>query len=209
MAGGAGGGGAREGRDLVASASSRPGCLHQGPCAPGGGEGGRQQVCGLPRHGDLVGHADPAQGRCTRQLRELRSHPDPGVKKVLRVFTDGASRGNPGHSGAGVVIEDEKGIRLQGCFRYLGRMTNNQAEYLALIDGLKTVAAWKPDSLQIRLDSNLLVQQIKGKYKVKNVDLKPHYERVMAMLSAQPYDVEYVPREKNRGADALANRAID
>ncbi len=108
-----------------------------------------------------------------------------------------------------MVIEDEQGMRLQGCFRYLGRITNNQAEYLALIDGLKTVAAWKPDSLQIRLDSNLVVQQIRGKYKVKNADLKPHHERVMAMLSAQPYDIDYVPREKNRGADALANRAID
>ena len=88
-------------------------------------------------------------------------------------------------------------------------MTNNQAEYLALIDGLKTVAAWKPDMLQIRLDSNLVVEQIKGKYKVKNAELKPHHERVKEMLSAQQYDIEYVPREKNRGADALANRAID
>jgi len=131
------------------------------------------------------------------------------MTKVLRLFTDGASRGNPGHAAAGVVIEDDSGIRLQGCYRYLGRMTNNQAEYLALIDGLKTVAAWKADFLQIRLDSKLLVEQIKGAYKVKHTELKPLHEEVKAMLLSQPYDIEYVPREKNRGADALANRAID
>src|SRR6266581_2287546 len=132
----------------------------------------------LSRHRDFFGHADPAQGRRARPVRELRPHPRAAMTKVLRLFTDGASRGNPGHAAAGVVIEDDSGIRLQGCYRYLGRMTNNQAEYLALIDGLKTVAAWKADFLQIRLDSKLLVEQIKGAYKVKHTELKPLHEEV-------------------------------
>lgn len=129
--------------------------------------------------------------------------------KELTLYTDGASRGNPGKGGAGVVIEDDQGMRLQGRHRYLGSVTNNQAEYLALIDGLETVMPWKPDELHIRLDSNLLVEQIKGNYKVKDAELKALYERVMSMLKSFKYDIAHVPREKNRGADHLANVAID
>ena len=129
--------------------------------------------------------------------------------KELTVFTDGASRGNPGHAGAGVVIEDGKGMRLAGRYRYLGTLTNNQAEYLALIEGLKAVERWQPEELHVRMDSNLLVEQIKGVYRVKNADLKPLHERAMSMLRSFKYDIQHVPREKNRGADALANKAID
>jgi len=84
------------------------------------------------------------------------------LKKVLRLYTDGAARGNPGAAGAGMVIEDGGGIRLRGLHRWLGHKTNNEAEYLALIDGLRAVAEWHPDRLEVFLDSKLVVEQISG-----------------------------------------------
>src|ERR1700730_5706089 len=92
---------------------------------------------------------------------------------TLRIFTDGAARGNPGPAGAGVVLEDEQGMRLRGCYRWLGVKTNNEAEYLALIDGLKLAADWKPDRLEIYMDSKLVVEQVNGGYRVKEERLKP------------------------------------
>jgi ribonuclease HI len=130
--------------------------------------------------------------------------------KVLRLFTDGAARGNPGPSGLGLVIEDSQGLRLWGGCRYIGLATNNQAEYLALIEGLRTVARWKPDRLEVYLDSQLVVEQMNGRYKVKNPDLRPLHQQALALLGDFPEaTVAHVPREENRGADALANRAID
>ena len=130
--------------------------------------------------------------------------------KVLRLFTDGAARGNPGPAGLGMVIEDDQGMRLWGGHRYVGRETNNRAEYLALIDGLRKVADWRPDRLEVYMDSQLVVEQLAGRYRVKNSDLKPLHAQAVALLASFPKSsVTHVLREKNRGADALANRAID
>jgi ribonuclease HI len=130
--------------------------------------------------------------------------------KVLRLYTDGAARGNPGPAGLGVVIEDDQGMRLRGVCRYLGRATNNQAEYQAVIEGLQAVAPWKPDRLELFLDSQLVVEQLAGRYRVKNPDLKPLHRRALELLEDFPEVViSHVERAKNRGADALANRAID
>jgi ribonuclease HI len=129
---------------------------------------------------------------------------------VLRLFTDGAARGNPGPAGLGIVLEDDQGMRLWGGHRYIGTATNNQAEYLALIEGLKEVGRWKPDRLEVFLDSQLVVEQLAGRYRVKNHDLRELHNKARALLGG--FDeavVNHVPREKNRGADALANRAID
>ncbi|HEV2954462.1 MAG TPA: ribonuclease HI family protein, partial [Candidatus Dormibacteraeota bacterium] len=124
--------------------------------------------------------------------------------------TDGAARGNPGPSGLGVVIEDSEGIRLAGLCRYIGTATNNRAEYLALIEGLEAVGKWSPQRVEVFLDSELVVKQVKGIYKVKNADLIPLNARARALLAQLPdVEVAHVPRESNRGADALANRAID
>jgi ribonuclease HI len=132
------------------------------------------------------------------------------LSKTLRLFTDGAARGNPGPAGAGVVLEDDQGMRLAGCHRWLGdHRTNNEAEYLALIDGLRLVADWKPDRLEVFMDSKLVVEQLKGVYRVKDAKLKPLHQQAKAMLDLHPYSIEHVEREKNKGADALANRAID
>jgi ribonuclease HI len=141
-------------------------------------------------------------------LRELR--PDPGDRlKVLRLRTDGAARGNPGPAGAGILIEDDTGLRLQARHKWLGAMTNNQAEYHALIEGLKTVQAWKPDRIEILLDSKLVVEQIKGQYKIKEPELQKLHAEAMRLLDGVSYEIRHVVREENRGADHLANMAID
>ena len=130
--------------------------------------------------------------------------------KVLRLFTDGAARGNPGPAGLGLVLEDDEGMRLWGGHRYLGTATNNQAEYLALIEGLQQAARWKPDRLEVYMDSQLVVEQLGGRYRVKNAELRPLHARAVALLAGfREAVVSHVPRERNRGADALANRAID
>ena len=131
-------------------------------------------------------------------------------RKVLKLYTDGAARGNPGPAGLGVVIEDENGLRLRGLCRYIGKATNNVAEYLAVIEGLRAIEEWKPDRLEVYLDSNLVVEQLGGRYRVKNAALAPLYHQASELLARFPeVTVAHVPREKNKGADALANKAID
>jgi len=130
--------------------------------------------------------------------------------KTLKLFTDGAARGNPGPAAVGVVIEDEDGMRLRGLHRYIGKATNNEAEYHALIEGLKAAAEWKPDRLEVYLDSNLVVQQMNGTYKVKKPELLPLHRQARLLLDEfAEARVAHVGRERNRGADALANRALD
>jgi ribonuclease HI len=130
--------------------------------------------------------------------------------KTLRLYTDGGARGNPGPAGLGMVIEDDQGMRLWGGYRYVGTATNNKAEYLALIEGLRRAAEWRPDRLEVYMDSRLVVEQVAGRFKVKNEDLLPLHRQVKQLLGGfSDVTVSYVPREKNRGADALANRAMD
>lgn len=126
------------------------------------------------------------------------------------MFTDGAARGNPGPAAVGVVIEDDKGLRLRGLHRYLGKATNNEAEYQALIEGLKAAAEWKPERLELFLDSKLVVEQVNGSYRVRKPELQPLYQRAKELLGGfDEVVISHVEREKNRGADALANMALD
>ncbi len=130
--------------------------------------------------------------------------------KTLRLFTDGASRGNPGPAGLGVVIEDENGMRLRGLHRWLGVTTNNEAEYRALIEGLRAVKDWNPDRLEIYLDSKLVVEQMNGAWKIKARELMPLNMQAKELLRQFPdVRIAHVERSKNRGADHLANVAID
>jgi ribonuclease HI len=146
-------------------------------------------------------------------IRKATPHaaaPKKGGAGRLRMFTDGASRGNPGEAGIGVLIEDESGHILKRLARYLGKATNNQAEYTALVDGLKAAAALGADEVSVFADSELVVKQMKGEYKVKNADLQEKHaeaKRVAAGFKKVAYT--YIPREKNKEADALANEAID
>jgi ribonuclease H / adenosylcobalamin/alpha-ribazole phosphatase len=109
-----------------------------------------------------------------------------------------------------VVVEDDKGLRLRGLHRYIGKATNNEAEYHALIEGLKAASEWKPDRLEVYLDSKLVVEQINGAYRVKKPELLPLHRRARELLGGfGEVVVAHVERERNRGADALANRALD
>ena len=101
-------------------------------------------------------------------------------------------------------------MRLRGLHRYLGKATNNEAEYQALIEGLKAAAEWKPDRLELYLDSKLVVEQVNGSYRVRKPELQPLYQRAKELLGGfDEVVISHVEREKNRGADALANMALD
>ena len=101
-------------------------------------------------------------------------------------------------------------MRLRGFHRYLGTATNNEAEYHALIEGLNAVKDWDPDRLEVYLDSKLVVEQVNGRYRIKAPELLPLHRRASELLSQfKDHTVTHVEREKNRGADYLANKAID
>jgi len=128
----------------------------------------------------------------------------------LNIHTDGGARGNPGPAGAGVVIFDEKGRELFAGGFYLGETTNNAAEYQGLIRALEQAATLNGDELDIAMDSELIVRQINGQYRVKNANLKPLYERAKELMdSFKTIVVRHVYREQNARADMLVNKAID
>ena len=129
---------------------------------------------------------------------------------VVNLYTDGACRGNPGQGGAGAVLVDETGEIIATVRRSLGLCTNNIAEYRALILGLEEALKKRYGRLNIFLDSELLVNQIKGSYKVKNENLKILMFEVRKLLSYfDSYKVEHIDRSLNHMADKLANEAID
>jgi len=127
-----------------------------------------------------------------------------------KVFIDGASRNNPGPAGAGVHILKNDKLVLEKGF-YLGLKTNNQAEYLALLLGIFYVKKnlCKDDMLLIVSDSQLLVRQMEGAYRVKNVDLKPLYQLANQLLHGINYSILHVLREDNKDADRMANVGLD
>lgn len=127
------------------------------------------------------------------------------------LFTDGASRGNPGPAAAGVVIKDESGKIFAEDHCFLGQMTNNEAEYRALLFGLeKAQTLPKDNELVVLMDSELVVSQIRGTYKIKAPHLRQLLMEVKVKERAFP-NIFYklIPREKNAHADALANEALD
>ena len=129
---------------------------------------------------------------------------------VVNLYSDGACRGNPGQGGAGAVLVDETGEIVATVRRSLGHCTNNIAEYRALILGLEEALKKRYGRLNIFLDSELLVNQIKGSYKVKNENLKILMFEVRKLLSYfDSYKIEHIDRSQNHMADKLANEAID
>ena len=127
-----------------------------------------------------------------------------------RLFTDGASRGNPGEAGAGAVVCDAAGGELAARSAYLGQCTNNVAEYRALLIGLEEAQRLGCRELDISLDSELIVRQLQGRYKVKNETLQTLFHEVQGRLAGfTRWTVGHVPRAKNARADELANRGID
>ena len=123
---------------------------------------------------------------------------------------DGASRGNPGPASYGVVLRDPDGKIALELGKNIGRETNNVAEYFALLAALDYAATHNIAALRVRSDSELLVRQMQGRYKVKSPDLKPLHERATKLSRQLRYfAIEHVRRELNTGADALANVALD
>jgi ribonuclease HI/probable phosphoglycerate mutase len=132
------------------------------------------------------------------------------VDKRLSLFTDGACRGNPGNGGAGAVLVGKNGEVVSTAKRFLGHCTNNIAEYQALILGLGEALGRGATAISIYLDSELIVRQIQGVYRVKNPTLKPLMADVRALLDRfDTWQVAHVPRSENAAADKLANEAID
>ena len=131
-------------------------------------------------------------------------------KGILKLYVDGASRGNPGEAGAGFYLLDGDGNELLQGMRFLGRMTNNAAEYQALILGLREALGIGGDSIEIYTDSELVANQMKCIYTVKNKQLRKLHQKVIALLEKfHRYEITAIRREDNRKADRLANEAID
>lgn len=129
----------------------------------------------------------------------------------LIIETDGGARGNPGPAGIGVVVLDDEGKILEEHAKYLGKTTNNQAEYQAAILGLKRAVELGATSVEVRADSELLVRQANGEYKVKNPDLGVRYLELKNLETRLGGKVRYVHvrREYNKRADKLSNDAMD
>ena len=133
-----------------------------------------------------------------------------GQADSCTLYTDGASRGNPGLAGAGMVLLDADGREIAAKSAYLGKCTNNVAEYKALLLGLELARQAGCEKLTVYLDSELVVRQLSGIYKVKNAALKPLYEQARQLLrSFAEVSVAHVVRAKNKRADELANQGID
>ena len=133
-----------------------------------------------------------------------------GGRVRLSLYIDGASRGNPGRAGAGAWIADGDGKRLAEICRYLGHKTNNEAEYWALLLGLREAKRLGGEVIRVLTDSELVAKQVNGLYRVRNLNLKSLHQAVVENLKMfLSFEIVSVPRERNREADRLANQAID
>jgi len=134
---------------------------------------------------------------------------------IFNLYCDGASRGNPGPASTGIAVYDSEGNSLLEHGTFLGTMTNNEAEYNSLLEGVNLTIAYcrkknyADPYINIFMDSELVVKQILGAYKVKNERLKPIYLNVKKSLEGIAYSIQHIPREKNKKADEMANKAID
>ena len=124
--------------------------------------------------------------------------------------TDGGARGNPGPAGSGAVLFDHTGAVVGEWSRYVGETTNNQAEYKALIGGLEMAIEKGVKTLVVRMDSQLIVNQVKGTYRVKDAGLKLLFASVLGLTNKfDSITFYHIPREQNKHADRLVNEAID
>lgn len=127
----------------------------------------------------------------------------------LNLYVDGASKGNPGMAGAGAWISNREGKKLLAVSRYLGCKTNNEAEYWALLIGLRQAQRFGRSSIRIFTDSELVAKQVKGTYRVREPNLKGLHRQVMEQLKAfSSVQIESISRQENQEADRLANEAI-
>lgn len=136
--------------------------------------------------------------------------PLPLPKKRLFLYIDGASRGNPGPAGVGVIIYDEKKKLVDELCEYIGKTTNNVAEYRALLIALERARSLGAETLIIYSDCELLIRQMAGEYRVKDKTLRNFYQRARGNLkNFRRVDIRYIARERNKRADRLANKGIN
>src|SRR5271169_6393697 len=149
----------------------------------------------------------PSRSAGTKPLFESRENPP---EHYLIAHSDGGARGNPGPAGYGVVIKDEAGRKVAALSEYLGHQTNNFAEYQGLIAALEYAIKHGPKALKLISDSELLVRQIKGIYKVKNATLQDLHGRAKELIAQLDwFSIGHAFREQNQEADRLANEAMD
>lgn len=157
--------------------------------------------------------AKPAQAQLPMSAEQPSERAAPASGKVVsrvRVYSDGAARGNPGPAGAGAVITDPEGKVLVRLGRFLGAQTNNHAEYMGLIIGLERAREIGATQVDVFADSELMIRQLGGRYQVKSPTLKPLYDRARLLLgSFSRHTLTHVLRAQNAAADEMSNRAID
>lgn len=142
--------------------------------------------------------ATAAQGYCTLK------------NNCLMLYTDGCCKGNPGPAGIGVVIKDSRKKILKELSEYIGEATNNIAEYSALIRGLEAAGDLGAEDIKVFMDSELVVKQLSGEYRVKDDGMKELFHRALEVLKDfRSFEIKHIDRSKNKEADKLANRAID
>jgi ribonuclease HI len=128
----------------------------------------------------------------------------------LQIHIDGGCRGNPGEAGYGVYVQDGAGAEVARLYGYIGVATNNVAEYQGLINGLRFALEQGARRVRVYSDSELVVRQVEGRYKVKHAGMVPLHRQAMDLLGRfARWSVTHVPREQNKEADKLANRALD
>lgn len=128
----------------------------------------------------------------------------------LRLYCDGAARGNPGPAGAGAVLVEPSGQVVDKLGKFLGHQTNNYAEYMGLLLGLRRASELKVREVEVFADSELMIRQLGGRYQVKSPSLRPLYEEALKLLNEfERVKLVHVPREMNRAADEMSTRAIE
>ncbi|KFE63543.1 ribonuclease HI family protein [Hyalangium minutum] len=156
------------------------------------------------------GEAEPSAEAPTPAAPTPDESPARSATPRLRVYSDGAARGNPGPSGAGAVLIEPGGTVVAKVGKYLGTQTNNYAEYMGLLLGLKHAKSLGAKEIEVFADSELLIRQLGGRYQVKSPTLRPLYEEAVKLLNDfSRVKLVHVPREMNAAADEMSNRAID
>lgn len=132
------------------------------------------------------------------------------ASKKVELFIDGAARGNPGPAGLGVVIKDAAKKTIKEFYKYIGNATNNIAEYNALVYGLQEAHMLGATEVKLNLDSELIAQQLKGEFRVRDIKIKPFFDQAIHLINGfKSFEVNHIPREENKEADKLANKAIN
>ncbi len=194
----------REPEHLAGLLREMAAALEEGSMAPPPGRDRARSARDLRRAAELLAPAPPQTAVSAPAEAEGDS------LEELILHADGGARGNPGPAGAGAVLSTPGGRVLARLHRYLGRTTNNVAEYQALLMGLDQALALGARRLEVRLDSELVVKQLQGAYRVKSPHLKPLYHQVRERLRRfEHVHIIHVRRQDNQEADRLANLAMD